>query len=598
MYPVSAEFLKAIQSSTRHYYWTGTIATKSGTVYEFTEKEIVKGSGYISSQCCGSEELELGSVYATELGLTLFTSIDRYTLEGATINLSYHLQLPSLEYESIPMGIFEVIEANRTIKCVELKAYDYMLRFDKSFSSFQMVGTAYEFLAFCAKNCLVDLAQTKEEIEALPNGELQLSIYSENDIETYRDVLHYVGQVLGGFFFINRLGQLEFKQYGTKPVMTFSNRHRFTSSFSDFITRYTAISSTNMQTQIAEYYALEVDDGLTMNLGVNPFIQFGLKQTRETLCRNILADLAVIHYVPFDSDTIGNPALDIGDVLRFSEGHADKNQLSVITSMQCKIGGKHRLKGVGKNPRLSQAKSKNDKNISGLLSQIESGKIGIHSFTNTADCVLEEDIDTVIISMEFATNEETHAQFCASVIVKVEAEGQIKEQIVKSSINLPTVESPVEVEIPIQLEEAGTATLQIIFELNDVKVEDHQPINTWQSGAHTMLLYYPLEKIKPNVTNTFNVYAKITGGQGLIASGGCIASISGQSMAVAAPWDGLINLSDEVPRVGLNGQMRVNHLKEQIDWEVKCIGANEYHENVQRVGLCGFRKPIELEEEQ
>ena len=26
------------------------------------------------------------------------------------------------------------------------------------------------------------------------------------------------------------------------------------------------------------------------------------------LCRNILADLSVIRYVPFDSDTIGNPA--------------------------------------------------------------------------------------------------------------------------------------------------------------------------------------------------------------------------------------------------------------------------------------------------
>ena len=50
--------------------------------------------------------------------------------------------------------------------------------------------------------------------------------------------------------------------------MNISNKQRFSSSFSDFITRYTAISSTNMKTQTAEYYALETDDGLTMNLGV------------------------------------------------------------------------------------------------------------------------------------------------------------------------------------------------------------------------------------------------------------------------------------------------------------------------------------------
>ena len=60
------------------------------------------------------------------------------------------------------------------------------------------------------------------------------------------------------------------------------------------------MSSTNKQTQIAEYYAQDPDNGLTMNLGVNPLLQFGLEETREMLCRNILADLSVIRYVPFD----------------------------------------------------------------------------------------------------------------------------------------------------------------------------------------------------------------------------------------------------------------------------------------------------------
>ena len=108
-----------------------------------------------------------------------------------------------------------------------------------------------------------------------------------------------------------------------------------------------------------------------MNLGVNPLLQFGLKETREMLCRNILADLSVIRYVPFDSDTIGNPALDPGDVLTFAGGQADEGQITCITSIRQKIGGKQSLKCVGKNPRLAQAKSRNDKNISGLLNQIE-----------------------------------------------------------------------------------------------------------------------------------------------------------------------------------------------------------------------------------
>ena len=146
------------------------------------------------------------------------------------------------------MGIFEVSEANRTAHCLELKAYDYMLRFERSFNGFETVGNAYAFLDLCCKACAVELAHTQAEIEAMPNGTELLSIYPENDIETYRDVLYFVGQVLGGFFCISREGKLELRKYGTEPVMEIKSRHRFTSSFSDFITRYTAVSSTNLRT--------------------------------------------------------------------------------------------------------------------------------------------------------------------------------------------------------------------------------------------------------------------------------------------------------------------------------------------------------------
>ena len=88
---------------------------------------------------------------------------------------------------------------------------------------------------------------------------------------------------------INRVGKLELRKYGNEPVMDISSKQRFSSSFSDFITRYTAVSYTNLRTQIAEYYGLQEDNGLTMNLGVNPFLQFGLEETREALCKNILA---------------------------------------------------------------------------------------------------------------------------------------------------------------------------------------------------------------------------------------------------------------------------------------------------------------------
>ena len=137
MYPVSDAFLQAVQLNTRKYYWTGRITTVAGDVYEFGYDDILKGSGYITRQCCGSTEMEIGTVFAAEMGITLFSEIDRYTMENATGELFYHLRLADGSFEEVPMGIFEVTEANRTVKCLEIKAYDYMLRFDETFNGYE-----------------------------------------------------------------------------------------------------------------------------------------------------------------------------------------------------------------------------------------------------------------------------------------------------------------------------------------------------------------------------------------------------------------------------------------------------------------------------
>lgn len=75
MVEVSRKFKNAIRQNTRKYEWYGTITTKGGEIYSFNSKEIVKGSGYIKWQCCSDSEIELGTVYAAERGISLFLEI-------------------------------------------------------------------------------------------------------------------------------------------------------------------------------------------------------------------------------------------------------------------------------------------------------------------------------------------------------------------------------------------------------------------------------------------------------------------------------------------------------------------------------------------
>ncbi len=602
MYPVSEAFLQAVQENTRRYYWSGRITTKAGVVYEFDNEDIVKGSGYISGQCCGSTEMELGTVYAAEMGITLLSEIDRYSLEDALVELHYHLRLADGSYEAVPMGVFEVSEANRRIRCLEIKAYDFMLRFDKKFNSKNTQGNAYEIIMLCCKACKVEFAQRSEEIVAMPNGAAVLSLYGENDVETYRDVLFYIGQVLGGFFVINRVGKLELRKYGNKPVMDISSKQRFSSSFSDFITRYTAVSSTNLRTQIAEYYGLEEDNGLTMNLGVNPFLQFGLEETREALCRNILADISVISYVPFDSETIGNPALDLGDVLRFCGGHVDETQITCITSSQLRIGGKHTLKCVGKNPRLAQAKSKHDKNISGLLNQVEAGKIGFFSFTNAKDFEIGE-TEIKVISIDFAAGEVTQAEFIGLVVLDVTADAVTREAAASGTIAVPmpddsaegTTEVSVDVNLPVSWQEDGRAVVRARYVLNDTEIEMFYPTETYGSGKHTFPLYYPVANVIPNLLNNFSVYFSVSGGTTLIGAGSCIATISGQGMAAEAEaeWDGTIIVEDTYTKWRITEAVRFTHFTEAVSVVQQVPGPVGIEETVQRFSMTGF--PIVIE---
>ncbi len=630
MYPVSEAFLQAVQENTRKYYWTGKITTAAGAEYPFTQEDVVKGSGYITAQCCGNSEIELGAVYAAEMGISLFLDIDRYTMEDAEVELSYHLRLADGTYEAVPMGIFEVSEANRTVHVLELKAYDRMLRFDRAFNGFETIGTAYGMMALCSTACGVELAQSQAEIEALPNGSELLSIYPENDIETYRDVLYFTAQVLGGFFCINREGKLEFRQYGETPVMEILQKHRFSSSFSDFVTRYTAVSSTNLRTQTSEYYALETDDGLTMNLGVNPLLQFGLEETRADLCGNILDALSKVNYVPFDSDTIGNPALDLGDVLTFSGGQADAQQITCVTSFTVKIGGRQSLKCVGKNPRLSQAKSKNDKNISGLLNQIEAGKIGIHTFTNASEYTIGK-TDVRIISIEFASKEENHAQFFGQIVVDVAADPAARSANASGTIVIPfpstgsgaagnagteddpsgmeaeagdaedgaageeTTDISVDVSLPVTWTENGKAVCYVTFELNNAEILLHHPVETWHSGKHILSLYYPIENIVPNITNTFNVYLRMEGGSGSVGIGDCIASISGQAMAAAAAWDGRIDIEESAALFSINSGLQARGFTEAVDVGTMELVQKSYADTMTgRTGIGAFCRPVTL----
>lgn len=393
MYEVSEKYKQAIRSHSRKSEWHGTITTPAGRVYHFTTKDIVKGSGTLTRSCAGSTSLELGSVYAAELDISLFLNVDRYSLYDAVIDLYFVSRYRTkrrwndlvsstwnslrtttwstpYETEEIPMGRFVISEATRTLTILQLKAYDYMLRFDKNLVNSGNTRTPYEWLRYACEACKVPLGVTEEEVAAMPNGTKGLSWTNLDEDKTYRDMIAQVATVLCGVCQIDRMGRLVVIPFSNTPVMDIPASWRYSSKIADYITKYTGLYATYRAGGLTEYFKVEPDDGLIYNIGTNPFTQISSATERSRILQAIINNLAATTYTPFEADIPGDPAIDPMDVLSLTGGQA-RGELACITEITYRIHGKSHIKCVGENPRLNQAKSRYTKDIEGLLAQNE-----------------------------------------------------------------------------------------------------------------------------------------------------------------------------------------------------------------------------------
>ena len=401
MYEVSDKYKQAIRSHSRKSEWRGTITTTAGRVYHFTNKEIVRGSGTLTRSCAGSTSLELGSVYAAELDISLFLNVDRYSMYDAVIDLYYvsyfrtkrrwndliastwnslrtTTWVAPYETEEIPMGRFVVSEATRTLTILQLKAYDHMLRFEKNLVNSGNTRTPYEWLQFACEACKVPLGVSEQDVAVMPNGTKRLSWTNLDEDKTYRDMIAQVATVLCGVCQIDRFGRLVVIPYTNTPVMNIPDSWRYSSKIADYITKYTGLYATYQAGGLTEYFKVEPDDGLIYNIGTNPLTQIAAEAERSRVLQTIINNLSATTYTPFEADIPGDPAIDPMDVLSLTGGQA-RGEIACITEIVYRIHGKSHIKCVGENPRLNQAKSRYTKDIEGLLAQ-QDGVEGTSTF--------------------------------------------------------------------------------------------------------------------------------------------------------------------------------------------------------------------------
>lgn len=573
MYAVSEGYKKAMKSRVQRFGVSGSITTKTTGTHLFTESNILDGSMSLTNQCCSGDEIQIGTVYTAELTFTLMLEIKRYTLEDADIELHFGQVLSDWTVEQLPAGRYTIGEANWGRSGVEITAYDYMDKFNQPYKS-QSVGTPYEYLSLICTLCSVELGSTKEEIEAMPNGTELLGVYPENDIETYRDFLSWISQVLCGYCTMDRVGRLVIRGYGNEPVDSIDEGNRWDNcTFSDFETRYTGLSIVNIKDKTTKYYSVEPDNALTMNLGSNPMLQYGTDEMKDLRIMNILNNLQKVSYVPFTADMIGNPAYDLGDVLRFTGGYGDGTKLFCMTKFTFDYNAKYTMAGVGKNPRLASGKSKVDKNLSGILNSIGTKDIIFYAFTNAVAYTVTNQKKNIIV-IDYTSQEGGTAEFKASILLS-------------SAAALPGSGAA---------DVLHTTSAKVSYKLNNKEIETYYPEETYIDGKHILYLYYVMTGVAGNEVNRFEVFLESAGGSIEIGQGQILANVSGQGLAAElGDWDGKLEFSEELPGVALGG-LTVGAFAEEVGMVVMVPVGASLTEHLPEITLGGLTVGVFEEE--
>jgi len=545
MYNASEAFFTALHKKARFEKLRGTV----GSV-PFTDANVVSMS--YSNRCSDTSDVTLGSCYIGQLDVTFVNlNILRGEWKDKVITLEWGLVLEDESTEYIPIGVFTVTEATWSGTGVTVKASDNIAKLDQG-TNVQTTGTIYNLLNLACVSCGLTFGMTRAEIEAMPNGEEVLATYPQNDIKTWRDHVGWVCQCAGAFAYAGRDGSLMVKSWADLEVVdAFTEQEReYSSLFSDFSTSYAGISVVDIENQVTVYYS-NGNTGSVINLGSNPYLQYGTKDTIARI-RGAIADAIVdVKYTPFNSGVLSNMAYDLGDLITCSGGIAGSGTLTCCI-MQIDWTSKNltQLQGFGADPSLTSGKSKTDKVIDGLIKKVSENEVIIHTFTNAQQYELEEQEEQQIVDIRFAT---------------------INPKIVN-------LWHEIELDVTADPEGDGIVTCQAVYYLDGEQIT-YSPITTWNNdGLHLMHLLYFLAELSANQVHEWKVALIIDGGTATINVGDIHASLYGQGLVATDEWDGIIEASDEITAILGNGGFVVTGITESVgfDWkDVEFVNASD-----------------------
>lgn len=513
MYSGSAAFQTANQAAIQKHKLRGYIG-----LIAFDDSNILSGSISLERKNADESDIQIGAVFIGSLSMTFLknTPITPRGWVGKTLTLEFGLEVSEDTYEWMPMGVFSIADATIDASGTTITAYDAMSKFDENLPDWYTTsGSVYSVVQSICSRFSVPFRMTEAQVQALPNGTQPIGLYKPNDCQTYRDIIFWVSQVIGGWAEIDRDGYFVLKTYprnGVSDVTLTSSDLVSGAQFSSWVTDFGAVTFENEDQTTSLYGSSGV--GLTYQAGMNPFLIYGTGGTQTQMRTEVLNTLTHIKYQPFNVSMMCAPVFDLGDVIYFSGDIAgSESAMGIVNSISYGYKNGFTICGVGANPNLQSTMDESEKAAAESRRSASDKEIEYYSYTNGNEITIGSEpvkVCDILFSSDKATTVEMWHEF------------QIETSPSDASMEL-----------------------EAIYYMDLVEL-DRKPVETYSDAAKHLLDLHYMSRVYDEGSHTWQVYLVATGGTATMRADGGISVLKGQGLAKQDKWNGVIVLDDTV----------------------------------------------------
>lgn len=439
MISISDALMEYLSKTTREegQYVRAEIRTSTGVLYSISDDDLSGGTVKVSKKSVSGNCFSIGECYINEMSMTVIDKENRFKepLDGGRLTLYFGVKNATIGLnEEIKVGTY-VIPTDTTVRKIastQIYGDSLLSTLDLPTNNVVTNGTPYDLISWCSDMTGVELAQTKEEFNSLSeNTKFTFSIEENSAIETYRDVVMYVSQIIGGFATDTNDGKLIFKNYVKNAnVFKINNDTIATSSLGDTKYNLDGISIEFNGDTVYGYgdenseYVLELDS--------NPLFEKIEEDLVKVILENIYNQLGDIDFRSFNFQYNGNPALECGDKML----NEVREVSSYITSLDWTYHSKSTITGATLDNR-TKTKNQGVKKASstGGGGGSTSNELSILRYINAQEYKLSAQ-DTNVCQMYFIIPGGVSPFFSFVMTTKAEKKGIISARIIYDNVEM------------------------------------------------------------------------------------------------------------------------------------------------------------------